>query len=205
MSPQRARATLGPAGAWLCEAWESVIDPVGDHDRVTDRTVRDAVAGDAQRCAEIYAPYVLDTAVSFETEPPAAAEMAGRIADAQRAHAWLVLEEGGAVTGFAYGGPFNARAAYQWSAAVSVYLEPGHRRTGAGRALYTALFDRLAERGMRTLLAGVALPNEASIGLHTALGFEPVGTYRRVGWKHGRWHDVTWLQRDLTDDWSAPV
>jgi phosphinothricin acetyltransferase len=86
-----------------------------------------------------------------------------------------------------------------------VYLEFGRRRTGAGRALYTALFDRLAERGMRTLLAGVALPNDASLGLHTALGFEPVGTYRRVGWKHGRWHDVLWLQRDLTGDWSPPA
>jgi phosphinothricin acetyltransferase len=181
------------------------LEPVGDHDRVTDRTVRDAVPGDAPRCAEIYAPYVLDTAVSFETEPPAPGEMGRRIADAQREHAWLVLEDGGTVTGFAYGGPFNARAAYRWSAAVSVYLELGRRRTGAGRALYTALFDRLAERGMRTLLAGVALPNDASLGLHTALGFEPVGTYRRVGWKHGRWHDVLWLQRDLTGDWSPPA
>ena len=171
---------------------------------MSDRTVRDAVPGDAERCAEIYAPYVRDTAVSFEAEPPSAGEMAGRIADAQRDHAWLVLEDGDGVTGFAYGGTFNPRSAYRWSAAVSVYLEPGRRRTGAGRALYAALFDRLAERGIRTVLAGIALPNEPSVGLHAALGFELVGTYRRVGWKHGRWHDVAWYQRDLTDDWLAP-
>ncbi len=167
--------------------------------------IRDAVPGDAARCAAIYAPYVLDTAISFETDPPTAGEMAGRIAEAQRRHAWLVLEEEGTVAGYAYGGPFMARAAYQWSAAVSVYLQAGRRRTGAGRALYTALFDRLAARGVRTVLAGIALPNEASTGLHRAVGFEPAGTYRRVGWKHGRWHDVAWYQRDLAADASPPA
>jgi L-amino acid N-acyltransferase YncA len=174
---------------------------------MTDRggtRVRDAGPDDAARCAAIYEPYVRDTAISFETEPPTAEEMAGRIAEAQRRHAWLVLEDGGTVTGYAYGGPFMARAAYSWSAAVSVYLEPGRRRTGAGRTLYAALFDRLAARGIRTVLAGIALPNDPSTGLHRALGFDEVGTYRRVGWKHGRWHDVAWFQRDLVDDWSPP-
>jgi L-amino acid N-acyltransferase YncA len=170
----------------------------------TGRVIRDAVPRDAAACAEIYAPYVRDTAISFETEAPTAEEMAARIAEAQRRHAWLVLEDGGTVAGYAYGGPFRARAAYQWSAAVSVYLEAGRRRTGAGRALYAALFDRLAARGFRTVLAGVALPNEASTGLHRAMGFELVGTYRRVGWKHGRWHDVTRYQRDLTSDGGPP-
>ena len=156
---------------------------------------------DAERCAAIYAPYVTDTAISFETDPPTAAEMARRMAEA---HAWVVLVADGEVVGYAYGGPFMARAAYQWSAGVSVYLDGSRRRTGAGRALYTALFDRLARQGIRTVLGGVALPNEASEGLHVALGFEPVGTYRRVGWKHGRWHDVAWYQKDLVTGWSPP-
>jgi L-amino acid N-acyltransferase YncA len=166
--------------------------------------IRDAVAADAERCAAIYAPYVRETAISFESEPPAAEDMARRIADAQRAHAWLVLETDGEVMGYAYGGPFMARAAYQWATTVSVYLEQGRRRTGGGRALYEALLDRLAACGHRTALAGIALPNEASIGLHLALGFEPVGTYRRVGWKHGRWHDVAWYQRGLGEDGDGP-
>jgi L-amino acid N-acyltransferase YncA len=178
-----------------------------DHGGVTTTgsgVIRDAVPHDAARCAEIYAPYVRDTAISFETKPPSATDMAGRIAEAQRDHAWLVLEDGTTVIGYAYGGPFMSRAAYRWSATVSVYLDGARRGTGGGRALYAALFERLAGRGIRTVLAGVALPNEASEGLHRALGFEPVGTYRRVGWKHGRWHDVAWFQRHLADDGSPP-
>ncbi len=167
-------------------------------------TVRDATPRDAAACRDVYAPYVTGTAVSFEAEAPTAEEMARRIAAAQERHAWLVLDDGAAVRGFAYGGPFMAREAYRWSCSVSVYLEPGRRRTGAGRLLYGALFDRLAARGYRRALAGVALPNEASLGLHRALGFADVGTYRRVGWKGGAWHDVTWLQRDLGHDADGP-
>jgi L-amino acid N-acyltransferase YncA len=167
--------------------------------------IRDAAAADAGRCAEIYAPYVLETAISFEAEPPAADEMAERIAAAQRSHAWLVLEEDGEVAGYAYGGPFMSRAAYQWATAVSVYMAAGRQRNGGGRALYAALLDRLAGRGHRTALAGIALPNDASVGLHRAMGFEPVGTYRRVGWKLGRWHDVAWYQRDLLEEDGPPA
>jgi L-amino acid N-acyltransferase YncA len=171
---------------------------------ITSTGVRDAAERDAARCAEIYAPYVRDTAISFELEPPAAPEMAGRIVAAQEQHAWLVLEDAGDVVGYAYGGPFMARAAYRWSTSVSVYLQQGRRRTGAGRTLYGALLDRLAGRSFRMALAGITLPNEASVGLHRALGFEPVGTYRRVGWKFRRWHDVAWCQRPLGDDDGAP-
>jgi L-amino acid N-acyltransferase YncA len=159
--------------------------------------VRDAVPDDAPACAAIYAPYVTDTAITFEIDPPSAPEMSARIAAAQKTHAWLVLEDAGEVIGYAYGGPFKTRAAYRWSCEVSVYLELGRRRTGGGRALYSALLERLAERGFRTAVAGMTLPNEASVGLHRAMGFEPVGTYRRIGWKHDTWHDVAWTQCSL--------
>src|SRR5262245_22570539 len=167
--------------------------------------IRDASTGDAEACAAIYAPYVTETAISFELDPPSSAEMAERIADAQRAHAWLVLEDGGRVVGYAYGSPYKARPAYRWSCEVSVYLEVGRRRTGAGRALYSELFARLADRGFRTLVAGMTLPNDASAGLHRAMGFEPIGTYRRIGWKHGTWHDVAWTQRALTEAGDPPT
>lgn len=159
--------------------------------------MREGTAGDAEACAAIYAPYVTDTAISFETTAPTANEMAQRIATASRSHAWVVLEDDERVVGYAYGGPFASRAAYRWSCEVSLYLELGRRRTGGGRALCAALLARLADRGFRAALAGMTLPNEASVGLHRAMGFEPVGTYRRIGWKHGAWHDVAWTQRPL--------
>lgn len=159
--------------------------------------VRDATEADAEACAGIYAPYVTDTSITFEYDPPTPSEMAQRIADSQRRHAWIVLEDSNRVVGYAYAREFKQRAAYDWSCEVSVYLELGRRRGGAGRALYEALFDRLAARGFRTLIAGMTLPNDASVGLHRALGFEPVGTFRQVGFKHGDWHDVAFAQRAL--------
>ena len=143
--------------------------------------------------------------VSFETDPPPPTEMAERIATAVRTHAWVVLENKGRVVGYAHGGPFKSRAAYRWACEVSVYLERGRRRTGGGRALYEALFDRLTERGFRTAVAGMTLPNDASVGLHQAMGFRPVGTYRRIGWKHGTWHDVAWVQRTLATSQDPPA
>ena len=159
--------------------------------------IRGAVVADAAACAAIYAPYVTDTVITFETVPPDEAEMAGRITAAVDSHAWLVLVDAGRIAGYAYGSPYKARAAYRWSCEVSVYLELGRRRTGAGRMLYDELFTRLVARGFRTAVAGMTLPNDASVGLHRAMGFEPVGTYRRIGWKHRAWHDVAWTQRTL--------
>ena len=191
------------------------INDMSGEPLIRDALIRDACDSDAAACAAIYRPYVTDTAISLETDPPSAAEMAERIASAVRSHAWLVLEaegasqrgaseertevatDGGRVVGYAYGGPFSPRAGYRFSCGVSVYLELGLRRSGAGRALYEALFARLAERGYRMLLAGMTLPNDASEGLHRALGFQPAGIYRRVGWKHGSWHDVAWVQRGI--------
>ena len=166
--------------------------------------VRDASERDAAACAAIYAPYVIGTAITFESEPPSAADMAVRIGTALRSHAWVVLEDEGRVVGYAYGGRFQSRAAYRWACEVSVYVEPGRRRTGSGRHLYEALFRRLAGRGLRVAVAGMTLPNDASVGLHRALGFEPIGTYRRIGFKHGSWHDVAWMQRTLAEGGDPP-
>jgi len=165
--------------------------------------IRAATERDAAACAALYAPYVTDTVISFETQPPSTAEMARRIDDA---HAWFVLEDDGHVAGFAYAHRFAERAAYQWSCETSIYLERGRRRTGAGRALYETLFEHLRDNGFWRAFAGMTLPNDASAGLHRALGFEPAGVYRRVGWKHGAWHDVAWVQKDLraTDGCALP-
>ncbi|MCW2541479.1 MAG: Phosphinothricin acetyltransferase [Frankiales bacterium] len=176
------------------------IDAMSDGQAI----VRDARPNDATACAAIYAPYVTDTAATFELEPPTAERMAERMAAAARTHAWLVLEHDGRVVGYAYGGPFASRPAYRWACEVSVYLEVGLRRLGGGRALYEVLLPRLASRGFRTVAAGMTLPNDASVGLHRAMGFEPVGTYRRIGWKLGAWHDVAWAQRSIATDGARP-
>lgn len=165
----------------------------------------DATPEDGAACAAIYAPYVRDTVITFELEPPSAAEMTERIVAAQAAHAWIVAREANGVVGYAYGSRFAQRPAYRWACEVSVYLETGRRRTGLGRALYTELFQRLEARNYRRLFAGMTLPNDSSDGLHRALGFESVGVLRAVGWKHGAWHDVAWMQRTLGDSTEPPA
>jgi phosphinothricin acetyltransferase len=166
--------------------------------------IRDATPADGAACAAIYAPYVTETAISFETVPPTPDQMAARITATLQTHAWVVLEDDGRVVGYAYAGRHKERAAYRWTCEVSVYLEQGRRRSGAGRALYEALFERLAARGYRMAVAGMTLPNPASEGLHRALGFEPVGVYRRIGWKAGAWRDVAWVQRAIGPEDDAP-
>jgi L-amino acid N-acyltransferase YncA len=167
--------------------------------------IRDATVSDAAACAAIYGPYVRDTCISFEIDAPGPEEMARRIASAIKRHAWLLLEDAGRVVGYAYGSQFKERAAYRWSCETSIYLEVGRRRTGGGRALYETLLDRLTERGYRRVFAGMTLPNNASAGIHRALGFEPVGTYRQVGWKHNAWHDVAWMQKMIGANEQPPV
>ncbi len=159
--------------------------------------VRDATAADATACATVYAPYVSGTAASFEAVPPSPDEMARRIAAAQVEHAWLVAERDGTVVGYAYATAWKTRPAYRWTCETSVYVDADARGGGVGRALYTELLDRLADRGFRALVAGMTLPNPASAALHAALGFRRSGVLERVGWKAGRWHDVALLQRDL--------
>lgn len=159
--------------------------------------MRRASAEDAADCLAIYRPYVEDTAVSWELEVPSVDEMAARITAACDTHDWLVLESPDRVVGFAYAHAFNRFPAYRWSAQTGLYIDAGHHRGGGGRKLYTQLLARLTERGYRQVLAGITQPNEASNGFHRALGFCDAGLYRRVEWKHDRWHDISWMQLDL--------
>jgi L-amino acid N-acyltransferase YncA len=162
-------------------------------------TIRDATGGDAAALLDIYAPFVRDTAVSFELEPPTVAELADRIATAVARRAWLVAEVGGRPVGYAYAAEHRVRGAYRYSVETSVYLAAAHRGRGLGARLYDALLPRLAARGYCSAYAGITLPNDASVRLHQAVGFAPVGVFRRVGWKLGAWHDVGWWQRTLRE------
>ena len=167
--------------------------------------VRPASADDAAACAAIYAPYVRDTAITFETEVPSVADMAGRIAAHGASHAWLVLEHDGEIAGYAYAYAFSPRSAYDWSCETSIYLALDARGRGAGRALYAALLPLLGERGYRRAFARIALPNPASIAFHERFGFTESGVLRRVGWKLDAWYDVAYLQRDLGDPTEPPA
>lgn len=159
--------------------------------------IRPAGPADGEACAAIYAPYVRDTAITFELEPPGGEEMAARIAAAQQAHGWLVLEAGGQVVGYAHAGAHNPRAAYARSASTGIYLRQDQRGHGYGRALYQALIDDLAGKHFHALIAIITQPNAPSVALHEKLGFAKVGHLAEVGWKFGRWHDTGWWQRLL--------
>lgn len=158
------------------------------------RTARD---GDAAAMAAIYAPYVLETTISFEIEPPDAREFLARMRRSMPTHPWLVAVEGDALLGYAYATRHRERAAYRFTAETSVYVARGDHRRGVGRALYTVLLERLAALNFRVALAGITLPNPQSIGFHESMGFRQVARYPRVGWKFGAWRDTGWWALEL--------
>jgi len=166
--------------------------------------IRIARAADADAIAAIYAPIVRDTAIPFEIEAPSAAVMAQRITTTLPTHPWLVAESEGVILGYAYATPHRERAAYRWSTDVSAYIDAHARRSGIGRALYRRLIQILQKQGFHSAFAGITLPNSASVGLHEAVGFKPLGTYEKVGFKQGEWRDVGWWRLSLSDDTAAP-
>lgn len=166
--------------------------------------LRPAEPRDADAIAAIYAPIVRDTFISFETEPPSASVMAERIAATERRYPWLVATMGGAVTGYAYGSALRPRAAYQWSVEVTAYVAETARGTGVGRRLYGSLLAMLRAQGFHGAFAGIALPNDASVRLHEAVGFRPLGVYREVGFKFGAWRDVGWWRLALAEGDAPP-
>ena len=158
--------------------------------------LRHAVRSDAEALSRIYNHYVRETIVTFEEDPVTAPEMTQRLDDARALDLpWLVGEQGGMITGFAYAGRWRARSAYRASAETSIYLDPGQVGHGHGRRLYEAMLTKLEEKGMHAAIGGIALPNEASIALHEKLGFEKVAHFREVGYKFNRWIDVGYWQR----------
>jgi phosphinothricin acetyltransferase len=162
--------------------------------------IRPAVEADAASLLVIYAPFVEHTAVSFETVVPSAEEFAARIRKVLSKWSWLVAERDGQCLGYAYGSMHRERAAYHWSVETSAYIDSRFHRQGIGRALYNALFADLIRLGYCNAYAGIALPNDGSVGLHRSVGFEPIGIFRAVGRKFGAWHDVAWFQRHLRDE-----
>lgn len=161
---------------------------------------------DAAACAAIYAPHCTDGVASFEEEAPTAETMAARIHAAGAQFAFLVAEDDdGRVLGFAYAAPHHTRPAYRWAVTTAIYVDEAARGRGVGRALYGALLDLVREQGVRTAIALVTVPNAGSEALHAAVGFRHAGTLTAVGFKHGAWRDVAYLQLELAPPAGAPA
>lgn len=164
--------------------------------------IRLAKKHDAEAIAAIYRPYVEHSHFTFEEVPPAAAEIAERMS--RPIHPWLVAEEDGRVLGYVSTSPMRNRAAYRWSVETGIYLAPQGQGRGIGTQLLGAHLDLLKQRGFVTAIAGISLPNDASVALHEKLGFALSGIERGVGFKNGRWIDVGRWQRDLAPRTAEP-
>lgn len=159
-----------------------------------------AEPADAEQINRIYAPFCTDSVVSFEVQPPSLEEMQSRIAKVRARYPWLVCERGDEVLGYVYAGQHHERAAYLWTVVTTVYIRQDLRRSGVGAGLYTSLFSILRLQGFCNAVAGITLPNAASLGLHRRLGFQTIGVYQKIGYKAGAWHDVEYMQLRLCDD-----
>ncbi|WP_410767236.1 GNAT family N-acetyltransferase [Haloferax sp. DFSO60] len=169
--------------------------------------LRTATESDLAAIRDIYAPFVEDTAITFAYDPPSLDDLREKF-EKKTNHPWLVCERGGEVAGYAYAGPVRKRAAYQWAVETSVYVHPDHQRHGIARGLYTALCELLEEQGYVVAYAVITTPNPASIAFHESMGFERVGKFDAVGYKHDAWHDVEWWAFDLRarpDDPEEPL
>lgn len=152
--------------------------------------IRHATNEDAAQIAEIYNYYVTSTHHTFETEPVEASEMEARIEEVSNGYPFLVAVDDGNILGYAFASQFKLRQAYEHSAEVSIYVKNDAKQRGIGTRLYDRLFEELNETLTHAIVAGIALPNDASIKFHEKLGFKKVAHFREVGYKLGRWVDV---------------
>ncbi len=162
-------------------------------------TIRVAADDDLDAVAAIYAREVREGTATFDLRPPPRSKWEDLLASTHPGDHFLVAVEGDAVLGFAYSSQFRPKGAYDGTREVTIYLDPAASGRGLGRTLYDDLLGRMAAAGVHTALACIALPNDASEGLHRACGFERQGVLREVGRKFDRWVDVVWWQRILAD------
>lgn len=197
LTKEANRSTIGTHSSHPTQREISFLD--------TDMIIRTACQKDAATCAAIYSPIVRETAISFELEPPNEQEMLARITKSFPMFPWLVCELDGIVVGYAYARQFRDRPAYQWSVEVSVYVAAEARGKGVGRALYVALFEILQRQRFINVIAGITLPNDASVRLHESMGFQPIGVFQKIGYKFGAWHDVGFWRLTLGEHSRDPL
>lgn len=167
-------------------------------------TIRTATAADAADLLAIYAPYVTNTAITFEYEVPSLKEFRSRIIHTLQRYPYLVAEENGNILGYAYTGPFGERPAYGWAAETSIYLRQDVRGKGLGKRLYTALEEISRAQHVQNLYACIAYPDVDdayltgnSVAFHAHMGYREVGRFHRCGYKFGTWYHMTWMEKML--------
>ena len=174
-------------------------------------TVRIARQGDAERLAQIFGPYVLQTAITFDYEAPDAGEFAARMAKTLERYPYLVAERDGVVVGYAYASQFKDRAAYDWACETSIYVDMADRRSGVGQVLYQALEQALGIMGVTNLNACISYPaapdehlDRNSVDFHEHMGYAWVGRFHRCGHKFDRWYDMIWMEKEIATHPAIP-
>lgn len=162
--------------------------------------IRSAESKDAAAIRAIYAPYVEQTAITFDYNVPTVEDFQEKIQKVQAAYPFLVAEREGQVLGYAYGSPYYGRAAYDWTVELSIYVAEEARGLKVGSQLYDVLEGVLKAKGKKNFLACLSLPNEASLVFHQKRGYEQVAHFKKVGYKFGQWHDIIWLQKSLVEE-----
>nr|WP_070961214.1 GNAT family N-acetyltransferase [Hyphomonas sp. Mor2] len=166
--------------------------------------IRRAVLSDASFISETYRPFVEESWASFEQVAPDADEISARMSAAGDAYPWFIAEDDVPLA-YAYASPHRSRAAYGSSVDTAIYCAEGARGKGVGKALYEALLETLTRQGYIMAFAGIALPNAASQALHTSVGFESIGLYPNVGFKHGAWRETEWWGKPLARPQVPPA
>lgn len=159
--------------------------------------IRSVQLADAKAIRDIYQPYVTDTAITFEVDVPTVQEFEKRITQTLAHFPYLVAVVEGKVVGYAYASTYYARAAYDWTVELSIYVAKETRGKGVGSALYEALEEELKARGYLRFLACIAVPNEASISMHKKRGYVQVAHFPKIGFKFNQWHDIVWMQKTI--------
>lgn len=167
--------------------------------------IRTAVLEDAPELLGIYAPYVTDTSITFEYDVPTEKAFAERIGNTLKKYPYLTAEEDGVILGYTYASAFKSRAAYGWSAETSIYVRQDKKRRGVGSALYRALENLLLRQHVCNLYACITYPNPNSIAFHEHFGYKTTAHLHASGFKHGNWHDIVWMEKELSPHTVPPA
>lgn len=162
--------------------------------------IRVATTKDSAALVAIYAPYVIETAITFEYDVPSVADFEKRIENTLKKYPYLVAEENEEIIGYAYAGAYKDRRAYDWSSEITLYVQQSNQKQGVGARLYQALEESLKKQHVTTLVSCITAGNAKSEAFHQKQGFKQVALFPKIGYKFGKWHDVSWMQKSLPID-----